>query len=251
MRLLRAIGGRLLLSLIIGIALGAVSAARAQDSPAVAQISSPGEGAHLFGPVNITGTAQHPAAFDRYTLEYDLLSDVSADWILVQEPVTQQVQEGVLGTWNTSAVPDGIYQLRLRVYLDTGEFSEAIVSNLRVQNSQPTPVPTTGPAGIAPGAGATPGPTPTSPVIQPPTVIPQLALEEPTPVESSGGAPDSSLLQRETGTGSASINFSQVQQAFCTGGIVALVIFVALAVYAGVRRVSRGGPPRPLAGDDY
>ena len=36
MRLLRAIGGRLLLSLIIGIALGAVSAARAQDSPAVA-----------------------------------------------------------------------------------------------------------------------------------------------------------------------------------------------------------------------
>ena len=250
MRLLRAMGSCLLLGLFVTMALSAGRVARAQDSAALAHITSPGDGAHLFGPVNIIGTAQHPSAFNRYTLEYDLLSEVGAEWLLVQEPVAQQVQEGVLGTWDTSAVPDGIYQLRLLVYLDTGDVTEMIVSNLRVQNSQPTPVPTTGPAGALPGSvAATPGPTPTSPIIQPPTVIPQLALDEPVDSSAAEGAPDSSLLQRETSA--AQVNFARVRQAFCTGGTFALVVFLAVTVYVGARRVSRGGPGRPLTRDDY
>lgn len=252
MRHLRRFGGRLLITLGLGTliasgALGTATLARAQESPAVAQITSPGDGAQLFGPVNITGSALHPSAFDRYTLEYDLLSDVGADWLLVQEPVTQQVQDGVLGTWDTAAVPDGVYQLRLRVYLDNGEVAEVIVSNLRVQNRQPTPVPTIAPAGAAP---PTPGPTPTSPIVQPPTLNQQPALEtEPLVAEPGDGEPAASLLQADSG--STRVNFDRVRQAFCTGGIIALGIFLVIALYHGLRRLTRGGPRSPLAGDDY
>lgn len=252
MRHLRRPGGRrlltrILLTLIAVAAPGAENSARAQDSPVVAQITSPGDGAQLFGPVNITGSALHPSAFDRYTLEYDLLSEIGAEWSLVQEPVTQQVREGVLGTWDTSAVPDGVYQLRLRVYLDGGEVAEAIVSNLRVQNRQPTPVPTIGPAGIVP---PTPGPTPTSPIVQPPASNQQPALDAaPAAADPPDSAPAASLLQTESG--GAQINLERVRQAFCTGSLIALAVFVVIALYQGARRMTRGGPRHPLAGDDY
>lgn len=251
MRHLRRPGGRRLLTLILVTLVAAAPAtrdpARAQDSPALAQITSPGDGAQLFGPVNIIGSALHPSAFDRYTLEYDLLSDVGAQWFLVQEPVTQQVQDGVLGTWDTSAVPDGVYQLRLQVYLDGGEVAEAIVSNLRVQNRQPTPVPTIGPAGVAP---PTLGPTPTSPIVQPPTSNQQPALDAaPATAPSPDGAPETGLLQSESN--GAQVNFERVRQAFCTGGLITLGIFLVVALYQGARRLTRGGPRHPLAGDEY
>ena len=61
-------------------------------------------------------------------------------WGQAQPPVQQQVRDGVLGTWNTSLVPDGFYRLRLCVFLDDGRTGEYIASNLRVANSLPTPV---------------------------------------------------------------------------------------------------------------
>ncbi|NLE52499.1 MAG: hypothetical protein GX613_13955 [Chloroflexi bacterium] len=250
MRSVRWFGRWLLYTLIIAVSLSA-SAARAQDTPATAQITTPGDGAQLFGAVNITGSALHPSAFDRYTLEYDLLSDVGDEWAFVQEPVTQQVQDGVLGTWDTSAVPDGLYRLRLRVYLDSGDYAEAAISNLRVQNSQPTPVPTIAPAGVAPGLDvATPGPTPTSPIIQPPASNPQPAPDtaqvQTGPVDAGSSA---SLLQRSSSD--TQINFERVRQAFCSGGVIAAGVFLAIALYFGVRRLSRGGQRHPLAGDNY
>jgi len=49
--------------------------------------------------------------------------------------VTQQVQDGVLGAWNTIMVPDGFYELRLRVFLDDDQGAEFIVGKLQVANS--------------------------------------------------------------------------------------------------------------------
>lgn len=251
MRPLRRLARGLLLTLLMAATFCAGATARAQDSPATAQIASPGDGAQLFGPVNIIGSALHPIAFDRYTLEYDLLSDVGDEWFLVQEPVTQQVQDGVLGTWDTSVVPDGSYQLRLRVYLDNGDVAETIISNLRVRNSQPTPVPTIGPAGAAPGPEpATPGPTPTSPIVQPPTSNQQLALDAEPDINSPlDSEPAASLLQ--TQAADTRVNFDRVRQAFCTGGVLALGVFLAIAVYVWVRRQTREGTRRPLVEDDY
>lgn len=236
--------GRGLRGLVLAVAFSTSAVAGAQGTPAVALLTAPAEGASLFGPINIAGTAYHPASFDHYTLEYDLASEPGDQWLPVQEQVAQQVENGVLGTWDTGAVPDGVYRLRLRVFLDDGTYAEAIISNLRVRNSPPTPVPTSGPAGLAPGAlPPTPGPSPTSPIVQPPSSRPESENPvEPIADEAEQTGAQPRLLQREPG--SSRVNFERVQQAFCTGGLFGLVVFAALLVYRGVRRAS-AGRPRP------
>ncbi len=247
MRAIRRLSGGMLAA-ILAVLLGAPVIARGQDTPALAIISSPAHDAPLFGPVNITGTALHPTAFAGYTLEYDLASEVGEQWYPVQERVTQQVQDGVLGTWDTTTVPDGIYQLRLRVYLHDGSFSEAVVSGLRIQNSQPTPMPTLGPALAAPGAQPpTPGPSPTSPIVQPPSSNPQPAPGAEQARSADTGEPR--LLQ--SGSGGSRINFSRVRQAFCTGGYLALGVFAVLGLYSAVRHLSRRRPARDYPDGDY
>ncbi len=194
-------------------------------------ITSPADGQQLFGMVNITGSAGHPSAFGSYTLEYDDLSDPAPQWFLVQERVTQQVQNGVLGTWNTSMVPDGVYQLRLRVILLDGQESSFIVSNLRVVNSQPTPIPTiaAGPADSTPFAVA-PGL-----IEQPPSNNPDVqTIGGPAPVVDT--APDQS---EKTTT---RINVSRVRDAFCSGVYLTLVLFGLMLGYVVLR-----GRLRPYA----
>jgi len=209
---------------------------RAQSGDqARAIIVSPVEGQQLFGLVNILGTAEHPSAFARYTLEYDDLSDPTVTWLLVQPAVQQQVRDGVLGTWNTNVVPDGVYRLRLRVFLDDGQTAEYIVSNLRVTNRAPTPVPTIPAVEAAPAApSVTPGPSPTSPVVQPPSNNPV----EADAVESEA------LPSNRTNTGQAvstrrdstRINLTRVREAFCTGFYLAVGLFALMIGYSLVRR---------------
>ena len=151
-----------------GLSSGFSGAVRAQSpDQTTAIITSPADGQQLFGLVNITGGASHPSAFDYYTLEYNDQGDPTASWLLVQPLVQQQRQNDILGAWNTNMVPDGVYRLRLRVFLTDGEVGgEFVVSNLRVINSQPTPVPTIGVSETSLNA-PTPGPSPTSPIQQP------------------------------------------------------------------------------------
>ncbi len=247
MRAIRRLSGGILAAILAAV-LSVAAIVHGQDTPALAIISSPVHDAPLFGPVNITGSALHPTAFAGYTLEYDLASEIGEQWYPVQERVTQQVQDGVLGTWDTTTVPDGIYQLRLRVYLHDGTFSEAVVSGLRIQNSQPTPMPTLGPALAAPGAQPpTPGPSPTSPIVQPPSSNPQPATgAEPVQPADTG---EPRLLQ--SSPGGSRINFSRVRQAFCTGGYLALGAFAVLGLYSAARHLSRRRPARDYPDSDY
>lgn len=207
--------------------------ATAQDE-IIAVITAPVDGQQLFGPVNITGSAGHTTAFASYRLEYDNMNDAAQQWFLVQEPVTQQVQDSVLGTWNTSMVPDGVYQIRLVVFLNDEQSGEFIVSNLRVVNSQPTPVPTVG-SGLADitQSTVTPGgPTPTSPIVQPPS-------NNPNTEELLAPAATESFIGSETAATSAEtrrINFSRVRDAFCSGVYLAVGIFGIMLVYSMLRR---------------
>jgi hypothetical protein len=201
----------------------------------VAVITFPATGQQLFGLVNILGSAGHPTAFNSYTLEYNDLGNPGAPWLLVQPRVQQQVRDDVLGTWNTTVVPDGTYQIRLRVFLDDGQVGETIVSNLKVVNSQPTPVPTaaTG-ADVAPVI-ATPGPSPTSPVEQPPSNNPSASG-----IEGLGPASDSEIGPSSgTSTGRAKsetrINTSRIRSAFCAGVYLTLAAFGVLLAYSLVR----------------
>jgi len=216
----------------------------------VAVIMSPVEGQQLFGPTNITGSAGHPTAFSNYTLEYDALSDPAEQWFLVQEPVYQQVQDGVLGTWNTNMVPDGAYRLRLRVVLNDGQIGESVISNLRVINTEPTPVPTLPAAsGDTTLSAPTPGPSPTSPIVQPPSNNPpdntitglNPAADEPLVLGESENTQDDS---------SARINFSRVRSAFCSGVYLAIGAFAVMLVYALIRGRLRPWTRRMIWQDD-
>ncbi|MEW6579416.1 MAG: hypothetical protein AB1435_09495 [Chloroflexota bacterium] len=205
-------------------------------------ITFPTDGAQLFGLVNILGSAAYPTGFARYTLEYDDLSDPNALWLLVQPPVQQQVRDGVLGTWNTNLVPDGFYRLRLRVFLDDERTGEYIASNLRVANSLPTPVPTLPAVNVAPDSPVpSPGPSPTSPVFQPPGNTPASGelpgFVQPLASDSFGGAGSSGGKQTTT-----RVNTGRIGNAFCTGFYLAVVGFVLMLGYVLLRRRARSSP---------
>ncbi|MBI5960138.1 MAG: hypothetical protein HY866_15465 [Chloroflexi bacterium] len=221
--------------------------ARVLSGPAQAQgpeglvvvITWPADGQQLFGVVNISGSALHPTGFASYTLEYNDLSDPNAPWLLVQPRVQQQVRESVLGTWNTNVVPDGSYRLRLRVFLDDGQEGEFVVSNLRVINTQPTPVPT-----VAPGStggeqtGLTPGIEPTSAVVQPPSNNPSVSgLPDPEISADNGGE----TLTDQPVKKSTRINIGRVRSAFCTGVYLTFGLFALMLGYTLLR-----GRLRPL-----
>ncbi len=149
---------------------------RAQSPEEIAAlITSPVDGQQLFGLVNITGSASASDARSTTTRWNTTIRAIrTASWMLVQPPWQQQRQNDILGTWNTNMVPDGVYRLRLRVFLTDGQVSgEFVVSNLRVVNSEPTPVPTTAAGGIGNVAErADARPVPTSPIEQPPSSNP-------------------------------------------------------------------------------
>lgn len=110
----------------------------AQETPLT--ISWPPPVYDLAGTVNIYGTV-NPTGLQSYFLEaanYDLNAQSDSEaalWQPVSLPATQPVIEGIIGQWNTAVVPDGIYQLRVRAVLTSGESLFASVAPLRVANN--------------------------------------------------------------------------------------------------------------------
>ena len=220
----------------LGVILPFTEPVRAQspDGELVAVITSPVDEQQLFGMVSINGSAQHPGSFASYTLEYDDLSDPADLWLPVQERVTQQVNNSVLGAWNTNAIPDGIYQLRLRVTLSTGDVGEYVVRGLQVVNSAPTAVPTVAGSGQNNTPLAiTPGPSPTSPVQQPPSNNPGESSTGLNPGNSQPAAP--SLLTDDEPGAKTTINVGRVQDALCAGAVITGSLFLLTLSYAAIR----------------
>ncbi len=206
----------------------------AQDTgTATAIITSPVDNEQLFGLVSVTGSASHTTAFDSYTLEYNDLSDPNAPWLLVQPSVKQQVSNDVLGSWNTNVVPDGVYSLRLRIFLQSGDVGgETIVTGLRVVNTAPTPVPTTAGASGSADATWTPGPSPTSPIQQPPSNNPATP-EVITGLDASANSGSTTIAN--SGTKTTRVNTGRIRNAFCTGVYWAIGLFVIMLVYVAMR----------------
>ena len=82
----------------------------AQDTAAV--ISSPQSLSSVRGTVSITGSALHPQ-FQRYELYFT--PEPGENWVFIGDAVTNPVNNGLLGAWETAGLPDGNYSLRLRV----------------------------------------------------------------------------------------------------------------------------------------
>jgi hypothetical protein len=138
-----------LLGLLVGLA---SQTAQAQEL-GQARILSPTAGSSLSGEVAVIGSATHPT-FVRYELAFAYDPDPTETWFTIRQSVVPLV-EGELGRWNTTGIADGVYALRLRVYLSERNSIETIVRGLRVNNTRATATPT-----ATPQATATPTPTP-------------------------------------------------------------------------------------------
>jgi hypothetical protein len=222
------------LGLVIAWLLGGGQAV-AQD-PGAAQIATPQSGQTLFGSVTIVGTARHPQ-FQRYKVEIASEETTTPDWFLVAE-VTQQVTNGPLAQWNTSTIPDGRYQLRLRVILRDGTVLQASASGLVVTNQVPTALPTALPPPTEVPATPVPtfGPTPTPLIVQPPTTTPRPALSTPTDAPTVEAAPGS-----DGGDASAAqaappliVAVDTLRNAFCMGAYCMLGVFGLVGAYSFV-----------------
>jgi hypothetical protein len=206
-----------------------ITPSNAQDTSS-AQITSPQPGQGLFGSVTVTGTARHPQ-FQRYKVEFTSEETVTPEWFLIAE-VTQQVTAGPLAQWNTSTIPDGRYQLRLRVILRDGTVVQATAAGLIISNQVPTPLPTVlQPATPIPATAIpTLGPSPTPLIVQPATNTPRpdLPTATATPLSEPTFAP--AVVEAEP-PAPLVVAADALRNAFCTGAYCSMAIFAVIGVY--------------------
>ncbi len=218
--------------LVLLISLALLTPVYAQGTD-VTQITSPTEGQALAGLVTITGSANHPD-FARYELAYGPDPNPNDAWQPFAEG-KQPVNNGVLGTWNTSVVADGQYALRLRVVRKDSNYSEYFVRGLKVSNSAPIGTPTANP--LAPTFPAEAATLPAEGTFQPQITVtvdqPPTSIPEPTSVNATLRPTKNA---NQTGTSLAdSLNFSQWGTA-CLGGVALVVgLFILVGVIQGAR----------------
>ena len=113
----------------------------AQPVPIRVVIISPTPGSFVAGTISVFGSAIAPN-FLQYQLEYGPEPNAGNLWYPADSVKFAPVQDGLLGQWNTSPLPDGAYTLRLRVFLRDGSVLTSSVAGLQVRNARPTPQPT-------------------------------------------------------------------------------------------------------------
>ncbi len=102
-----------------------VAAALGLPFPARVEIQKPvANGGVTGGTVEIIGSVVTPL-LRSFALSYAQGDeDREAQWIDITDPQQAQVRDGVLGTWDTSNLPDSVYVLCLTVELNTGQMLE-------------------------------------------------------------------------------------------------------------------------------
>lgn len=140
----------------------------------------------IRGSVNLPNLSNYYIEYRPYNADLTLAEQADL-WFPVSLPSNAAVQNDVLATWDTSTVPDGVYELRLTVNTAGAAPILAYVRPIRVEN-EPPPFVT-----LEPGPAVTlqPGviPTLTLPPARPtatatvfvPTQVPPTATPDPTP----------------------------------------------------------------------
>jgi len=158
--------------LAIALVLLAFLAPGGQAQAAAPVISAPQTGQSLQGSVPVVGTSQVDG-FVSAEIAFAYADNPTGSWFLIAAS-SQPVVEGNLAVWDTTAITDGVYTLRLRVFLEDGSFQEAFVADVRVRNYTPTetPTPTITPRILTPVPSATPTATPPfTPTALPPNPV--------------------------------------------------------------------------------
>ena len=177
-------------------------------------ISSPSEGQIVQGTVVVSGSVT-VLGFSSYELAFAYVDDPTQTWFILTTS-SLPVFESELGTWDTTTLTDGNYNLRLRVFLLDGTVQKITVTGLRVRNY--TPVPT---------ATFTPSPTaivqfapPTAQRIAPSVATATPSLPTPTPLPPNP----------------ASLQDASIAGALGRGAILALLLFLGFGILLRLRR---------------
>ena len=202
----------------IAILIALIIALTAYAQQEACQITWPRPEATISGVVAVRGSATHP---DFWKYELAVAPEGSDHWVVLTVG-EQQVVEGVLALWDTTAFPDGRWQLRLRTVERTGNYLEQVVRNLVIANNTPTPAPT-------PTPSPTPSPSPTPRPAPTPAVIVRKPRATATPVPAPIPTRASSMLPRA--------NFGRLKRAFVSGGLAALILFAAIGLLVLIRHL--------------
>jgi hypothetical protein len=203
---------------------------------AQAMITYPTDGTTVSGQVQVKGVALHPN-MDFYQVRYASGGQPAADsqWQDFAIVEGQQVDGDVLGTWDTTQIPDGQYTLALAVWgvNDANNPYLFFATNITVNNTNPvaTPTPEEEPTEVPPTPTLGPSPTPVAveqPATSTPRPTPTLAVSLlPTPATSVSEEP------------AVSLNVGQIRDGFCVGGLIAVLLLSLWGLYllakAGLR----------------
>lgn len=192
--------------------------------PARPKIDAPVGGEALQGQVPISGSSGVPGFFSA-ELSFAYTGDATGTWFLIQETF-DPVQDGLLAVWDTFAITDGVYDLRLLVTLADGSQVETFVRGVRVRNytpietSTPTPSPTFTPAPTVDPALAF-----TSTDIPPATLTPTATPPPPT----------ATPLPRNP----AEVTARDIGDSLLRGAAGTLAVYLLLGIYTSLRRRGR------------
>ena len=176
----------------------------ARPAQALGRISAPASGDALQGMVAIVGSTD-VEGLRQWELSFSYAQDTTNTWFLIERDDTV-IRDQTLAEWDTRSITDGAYNLRLTIYLESGERSDLIVENLRIRNY--TPIET-----------STPHPSPTVLVT---------ATNTPVPVTST-----------PLPTNSIEISSSDFSNSLGRGVIVAIVLFLIIGLYTSFRKTLR------------
>ena len=187
------------------------------------QILAPVGGEALQGTVVINGSTAVEGFFS-YEVGFGFIGDETGTWFLIaegQEPVVA----APLAEWDTFAISDGDYNLRLLVNLVDGSTQASIVEGVRVRNYSVIETSTTTPT---PTRTATPDGTGTAlvSITEPPP-----ATETPEP-SATALPPTATALPPNP----AGLSNDQIINVFIRAGAGVLAVLISLGLYTTLRR---------------
>lgn len=95
-------------------------------------IASPINGSSVSGVVTLAGRAELEGAFVRYQVDF---STAGLNlWVLI-DSAPQAVMDGPFGRWDTTSLPEGAYDLRVRTIDTSGNYCEQITTPIYVRKS--------------------------------------------------------------------------------------------------------------------
>ena len=178
-------------------------------------ILSPQTGQILRGQVEITGNLDLPN-FSSAELAFGYSASDPADrsaWFIIQT-FPQPVKGSAIAVWDTSALTDGDYTLRLRVFFQDGTSQDILISDLKVRNDVPLPTAT---------------PTATQ------TATPLIT----TPLPTSTRLPDATTLTFPSPmplpSNPASVPTFSIYSTFARGVLLVMVLFFVFGIFLRFR----------------